>query len=266
MLIRRVLFLAVVLVAPMAFAQTPPRPDETATAALPLFEVISVKQDKTAQGWRSATPPDGYTANGITLMHLLFDAYRMRVTGGPSWWDDARFDIQAKVADSDIPVMQKLSYPQRASMIQQILAERFKLKAHHEVMIKPIYSLVVAKQGVLIESPGPAELGWRPGSPGTSRAGQLSSSRTLTMAGLASGLEGITGRKVIDNTGMTGTYRGDLHFTPDNLPDVSSGAGPDTPPLSLFTALEEQLGLKLVPAKGPIEYLVIDHVEMPSEN
>jgi uncharacterized protein (TIGR03435 family) len=267
MLVRgTLLLLAVALAAPVAQAQAPPPADETASVTLPLFEVISVKQNKTARGWGYSRLPDGYAAHGITLKQLIFDAYEMRAIGGPGWWEDTRFDIQAKVADSDIAALQTLSYHQRAAMVQQILTDRFKLKAHREVIIKPIYSLVVSKQGLLIESPGPAGLGWRPGKPGTSREGQLSSPRTITMADLAGSLEGITGRKVIDNTGMTGTYRGDLHFSADNVPGFISDAAPATPTLSIFTALQEQLGLKLVPTTGPVDYLVVDHVEMPSEN
>ena len=107
MLVRgTLLLLAAVLVAPITYAQTPLPVDQPVTAAVPAFEVISVKQDKTALGWSASTPPDGYTAKGITLMYLILDAYdtrpNYRVIGAPSWWDDTRFDIQAKVADADI--------------------------------------------------------------------------------------------------------------------------------------------------------------------
>ena len=270
-LCRMFLLLTAVLIAPIAQAQTPPPGDQPGAAVLPAFEVVSVKQNKTAQSWSVSTPPDGYNATGATLMTLILNAYDIRpnyrVIGAPSWWDDRRFDIQAKVSDADIPTLQKLNYRQRASMVQQILTDRFKLKVHREVKILPIYSLVVVKQGVLTEAPPPTDgkpvaLGLRPGR--GARAGQLVATN-LTTAWLAAQLSGIMGRMVVDNTGLTGTYSADLHWTPDNKIMANSQAESDTS-LSIFTAVEEQLGLKLVPTKGPVECLVIDHVEMPSEN
>jgi len=145
---------------------------QPAAASVPAFEVISVKQDKTAPGWTSSTPPDGYTAKGITLMFLIEDAYNIRpnyrIIGAPNWWQDTKFDIQAKVADADIPSLQKLDFRQRASMVQHILTDRFKLKVHRETKTQPMYSLVVIKQGVLTEAPPSADgmplgMGWRPG-------------------------------------------------------------------------------------------------------
>jgi len=270
-LCRMFLLLTAVLIAPIAQAQTPPPGDQPGAAVLPAFEVVSVNQNKTAQSWSVSTPPDGYNATGATLMTLILNAYDIRpnyrVIGAPSWWDDRRFDIQAKVSDADIPTLQKLNYRQRAPMVQQILTDRFKLKVHREVKILPIYSLVVVKQGVLTEAPPPTDgkpvaLGLRPGR--GARAGQLVATN-LTTAWLAAQLSGIMGRMVVDNTGLTGTYSADLHWTPDNQIMANSQAKSDTS-LSIFTAVEEQLGLKLVPTKGPVECLVIDHVEMPSEN
>jgi len=271
---RMILLLAAALAAPIAMAQIPP-PAAQPAAALPTFEVISVKQNKAAQGWTDSETADGYSARGVTLQWLLMGAYEIRpiyrIGGAPAWWDSARYDIQAKVADSDIPVLQKLNYHQRAEMVQQILTDRFKLKVHRETRVQPIYSLVVARPGVLTEAPPPADgkpvgMGLRPGR-GT-RAGQMIAT-DFTMASLTAELSGSLGRMVIDNTGLAGKYHADLHWTPDN-PNASGGQPESAPAqdnsLSIFTALQEQLGLKLVPAKGPVECLVIDHAEMPSEN
>jgi uncharacterized protein (TIGR03435 family) len=202
MLVRRtLLLLAAALVVPIVYAQTKSSAVQPAAISVPGFEVVSVKQNKTALGWSSSTPPDGYTAKGITLMYLIMDAYNIRpnyrVIGAPSWWDDTRFDIQAKVADADIPALQKLDYRQRESMAQQILTDRFKLKVHWETKIQPIYSLVVVKQGVLTEAPPQADgmpvgMGWRPGR--DSRAGQMVANN-LTTRWLAADLSGALGRR-----------------------------------------------------------------------
>jgi uncharacterized protein (TIGR03435 family) len=199
----------------------------------------------------------------------LDDAYKIapnyRIIGAPAWWDENRYDIQAKVGDSDLPAFQKLPYPQRDAMVQQVLTERFKLQVHREVRTLPIYSLVVTRQGVLTEAPTPPDgkpvgMGMRPGR--GDRTGQMVMT-DFTTAFLAANFSGMLGRKVVDNTGLTGQYHADLHWTPDR----GSGAGSDSATdLSIFTALQEQVGLKLVPTKGPVEVLVIDHVELPSEN
>lgn len=268
MLLRRtLLLLTAALFAQTAHAQTPPPVDST---PIPNFEVVSVRQDKSALGWSVSTPPDGYTAKGITLMHLLMGAYNImpnyRIIGPPAWWDDTRSDIQAKVSDSDIPRLQKVDFRQRVAMVQQILADRFKLRVHREARTQPIYSLVVVKQGVLTEVPAPADgmpvaMGWRRGR--GDRAGQMVATN-LDTRWLAAELSGILGRMVVDNTGLTGTYRADLHYTPD--PPAPNGQPDSDNSLSIFTAVEEQLGFKLVPTKGSVECLIIDHVELPSEN
>ena len=270
---RTALLLAAIVAASPAVAQAPPPPSHaTATAPMPSYEVISVKQDKPAQiaqMWSASIQPDGYSAKGITLMYLLMYAYKIspnyRIIGAPGWWDENRYDIQAKVGDSDLPAFQKLPYPQREAMLQQVLTERFMLKVHREVRTQPIYSLAVARQGVLTEAPPPLDgkpvgMGMRPGR--GDRAGQRVMT-DFTTASLAANFSGMLGRVVVDNTGLAGQYHADLHWTPDRGPGAGSDSATD---LSIFTALQEQVGLKLVPTKGPVEVLVIDHVELPSEN
>jgi uncharacterized protein (TIGR03435 family) len=274
---RTALLLTIILSASAALAQAPaPVSNPPATPPALKYDVISVKRDKpaeTTQRFTYGPSPDGFTAQGTTLMTLLIYAYNIRpdyrITGAPSWADGTRYDIQAKVADADVAALQKLPYPQRAAMVQQVLTERFKITAHREVREQPIYSLVVSKPGVLTEEPAPADgkpvpMGLRPGR--GDRAGQMVVT-DLTTAYLAAQLSGSMGRMVIDNTGLTGVYHADLHWTLDHGHPASSDPTPDgTTELSIFTALQEQVGLKLVPTKGPVECLILDHVEQPSEN
>jgi bla regulator protein BlaR1 len=141
-------------------------------------------------------------------------------------------------------------------MIRALLIDRFKLTAHRETKTLPVYELIVAKGGIKFHPTGPDI---PPGSHmrGTGRTGFNATG--YFMDGLANYLEDRVERNIIDKTNLPGRYDFSLKWAYDNPADPDSGP-------SLFTALEEQLGLKLQPAKGPVEILVVDHVEMPSEN
>ena len=153
-------------------------------------------------------------------------------------------------------------------MLQSLLAERFKLAVHREVKELPIFNLAAAKGGLKIRPivdgnclPANPQVHVPP-SP--KNCGGSSWGRTLmhvagsTMPDIAQMLSTIVGRTVVDKTGAAGLYRVDLEFADETAPPS------DVP--SLYTALQEQLGLKLDSAKGPVEVLVIDHAEKPSEN
>jgi uncharacterized protein (TIGR03435 family) len=270
--LRRTLLLFAALAAPIALAQTPAPATQPAAAPLPAFEVVSVKPNKVALGWRGSQMADGYSLTAIPLAILISQAYGIasyyHVAGMPSWANDARYDIEGKVGDSDVAAMQNLDFRQHFAMFQPVLADRFNLKLHWETRTEPIYSLVVVKPGVLVEMPPPANgnlaMGRRCG--GGTHAGHWVT-KVSTMPSLASMLSGVLGRMVVDDTGLTGYYNAGLHWTPDDLnASDSQPCGASDNSISIFTALEEQLGLKLVPSKGPVQTLVIDHVERPSEN
>jgi uncharacterized protein (TIGR03435 family) len=265
---RTLALLFAALATPIALAQTP----SPAATPLPTFEVVSIKPNKTALGWRGSQMADGYLLTGIPLAILIRNAYgttsNHHVVGMPAWADDTRYDIEAKVGDSEIAALQTLNYTQRFAMFQPILTDRFRLKLHWETKTEPIYSLIVVKPGHLVELPPPADgnlaLGMRCGH-GT-HAGQWVT-KVPTLASLASMLSGQVGRVVVDNTGLTGYYNAGLHWTPEDLNgSASQPCGTPDNAISIFTALQEQLGLKLIPAKGPVQTLVIDHVEQPSQN
>ncbi len=264
------------------------QPDVTADVKVPPFDVVSVKPNKSDSGMvRIMAKPDGYSASNVSLKMLIQAAYGIRedlISGAPSWADSARFDIDAKVAGSDVDALKKLTPEQRRLILQPLLADRFKLKMHTETKQLPVYELVLAKGGSKLNeaTPGDTYANGIKGPDGVGRGGMMKvgrgqlTSQAVPMTSLANMLAQQLHRTVIDKTGLTGKYDVELTWTPDQGadpmfkgPDGSpqrGDAAPDTSGPSIFTALQEQLGLRLQSAKGPVETLVIDHVEMPSEN
>jgi uncharacterized protein (TIGR03435 family) len=139
-------------------------------------------------------------------------------------------------------------------LMRQILEDRFAMKSHIEKRELPVYELVIAKHGPKLKESAPGESGPTGMSPGKLSA------HAYPVSGLAMSLSGVVGRVIIDKTGLTGQYDIDLTWAWRDDP----GSGESGP--SIFTALQEQLGLKLEPAKAPIDVVVIDHIERPSEN
>ena len=127
------------------------QPDVTADVKVPEFDVVSVKPNKSGGGMvRIMGRPDGYAASNVSLKMLIQGAYGIRedlISGAPSWADSARFDIDAKVAGSDVEALKKLSPEQRRLILRPLLADRFKLKVHTETKQLPVYELVLAKDG-----------------------------------------------------------------------------------------------------------------------
>jgi uncharacterized protein (TIGR03435 family) len=230
------------LLLPFAAAQTPP-------ASPPAFEVASIKRsppDHVGAQLYSASP-GRLTTLTTTVKNLIAYAYGVpdfRVLGGPAWSEGETYDITAKAAGSPTNAELKV-------MMQQLLASRFHLTVHSESKEASVYHLVVAKSGPKLK---PADKGL-----GIGFGKGLLNGRGADMATLASVLTGRLGRTVIDQTGIEGFYEFTLAWAPD---EAASG---DTT-TSIFAALQEQLGLKLEAAKGPVEMFVIDRVERPSEN
>jgi uncharacterized protein (TIGR03435 family) len=203
------------------------------------------------------------------LVRWAFEMPETRIEGGPSWFNSTMFDIDAKADNAVDARMAGLSSDdgrrEKERMVRALLGERFKLATHVETRELPIYALVVAKGG--------AKLGAIQSSGTTVNSGRarIEVQGSNSVALLAEELARVVGRVVIDKTGMEGRYDVKLNWTPDDgassVSNASGGssASADSGP-SIFTALEEQLGLKLVPGKGPVEVLVIDHIEMPSAN
>lgn len=191
---------------------------------------------------------------------------------GPDWINSTKYAIQGKPPDSIRDVMQTMTNADRMKeedlMMQSLLADRFQLKAHFETREMPAYELVLAKGGSkLTEDSDPTKRRVAVG-------GSMIRATAAPIHILIDVLEcapDVGGREVIDKTGLSGTYDISLKWTQLQTA-AAPGGGSGSPPspsmegASLFTAIEEQLGLKLVPTKSPGQVVVIDHVEKPSEN
>jgi uncharacterized protein (TIGR03435 family) len=288
--LRPALIAGLALAAPAARGQAATAPAANATAAPaaataasasadssapPVYEVAAIHPSK-AGGFGSHTSSHGGTFNAanVTLKSLIQSAYDLppiRIEGGPAWLTTARFDIAAKADDALGERLSHLDSKAEAlakqQMLQALLAERFRLAVHTESRVQPVYELVVAKHGPKL-TPTKAE-----GTSSNGGYGRLTiKGGENTMEVLAEQLSRNVGRIVVDKTGIQGRYELTLTWAPDEMrtprPDgsvaVSSAYNSSAP--SIFTALQEQLGLKLVPAKAPVPILVIDHADLPSEN
>lgn len=270
---------------------------QTKVTSWPSFEVVSIRPHRpSGRSIRRIMdhPNDGrFYATGVTVKVLIENAYHTedaQVVGGPSWIDSERFDIQAKADSTTDAELQKLGLDQamlvKRRMVQELLADRFGLKLHHETKDLRVYALMVAKHGLKIQEvskPGPVrgEVGGPP-TPKTSPAQRYPGGATIfssyqSMPLFAQMLSRFLGVTVLDRTGLTGHYRFELSWMPGpgerfamGGPNSASAveASGQTPPSgpSIFTALQEQLGLKLKLEKGTVDVAVIDHIEPPTPN
>jgi uncharacterized protein (TIGR03435 family) len=242
--------------------------------AEPQFEVASIKPNVSTERnstWRF-TPGGHFAGENISPKFLITTAYSIRdfqISGAPGWIDSEKYDILAKGEGNPSP-------EQIRTMLQGLLRDRFKLKYHRVMKQAPVYSLVAAKSGIKLQESkegscivsGPDQKPSRPDEPapafcGTyySRRNQVEGNR-ITIAQFIAALEFQVDRPIIDKTGFALAFDVHLQWTPDeSTVDSSDGVDP-----SIFTALQEQLGLKLESRKGPVQTLVIDHIEKPGEN
>lgn len=243
---------------------SPPSPAPVATKAL-AFDVVSIRPSARTDGaYGFPSPPDGYSAMSVPLRKIIESAYSKfddnLVVGGPSWVDSANFDVEAKFAPADVGAAQKLSPEQRSALLQPVLIDRFHLVVHHETRQIPVFFLTVSKQGAHLEAQTPAakSSGCRFHMPNV----HTLSADNCRVGNLVDVLRNAAGRIMLDHTGLTGVYEFSLHWTPDNTPVDSPAAGGP----SIFTAVQEQLGLKLESGTAPLDVLVIDSAQRPSPN
>jgi uncharacterized protein (TIGR03435 family) len=232
------------------------------SAQTPEFEVASVKPAPPGVTGRSFTESPGgrLTTSNASLKMLIAFAYQVmpeQVVGGPVWVESDGFDIETKGTSPNV------TQSQFRQMIQGLLTERFHMAAHRETRELPVYALVQARNGAKLtetrdDNP---EVGVRIVGPG-----QMIGVKA-TMAMLAATLYRPLQRKVIDETGLTGSYSFKVRFAPEpKRAGTGAEAAPASDSPSIFTALQEQLGLSLKPGKGPVEVVVVDHAEKPTQN
>jgi uncharacterized protein (TIGR03435 family) len=246
----------------------------TSSDKLPIFDVVSVKENREGTGNISFnSAPAGISITGAPMVNLVMEAYGLynanedQVEGLTGWAKAKRFDITGKVAEPDVPKLQTLTREQSGDMLLTVLVDRFHLAAHREVRQMPVYALVLTKHGSKLVATNPDVFGPAGSHVSGCKAGCMSSNeRHLDGKGVGSEeiaqfLTRKLHRKVIDQTGLTGKYDLSLDWKPEQEQGADASNAAD-----LLTAIQEQWGLKVEAAKGPVEYVVVDHVEEPSAN
>jgi uncharacterized protein (TIGR03435 family) len=241
-----------------SWAQSAPAPEKATLA----FDIVSVKEVQPNPGeisnWNSTG--NGFTAR-TTVENFVQNAWKFvladQVVGLPGWAKSENFEFVGKMDPDTFANFRKLPSDQQSEqwsrMMQSILTERFQMQAHSETRPMSAYALVIAKGGSRLKPGVPGKYGWGAG-PGSI------TSHSLAMPTLSDLLSSSLGRVVVDRTSLSGVYDVSLTWSPDDQRGQSDN-GP-----SLFTALEEQLGLRLESSRLPVPVLVIDHIEKPSAN
>ena len=239
-------------------------PDETSKRAPAVadfsYDAVTIKLDDSGKvSWRNT--PDGFLASGTLVTNLIQTAYGLtmqdQIVGLPGWANSERLEVQAKMDADTAAALGKLppeeQWEQRKKMLQALLAERFGLKVHHTTKQLPIYVLTVASGGSKFKKSATDT-----GGSGMYSNGKIEV-RATSIESLAMNLSHTVGRIIVDKTELAGGYDFTLEWAPE-------GAAPDDPRPSIFTALEEQLGLKLKSTQGPVDAIVVDSIQRASEN
>ena len=272
-------------------------PADSRAAGAPAYQSASIKphspQSGTAQLTRMMFWHSGFAARGATLQSVIQEAYGVQadqISGAPDWVNSQKYDIDLKAGDSTDAAPKPaagIGIQQLRLMLQTLLADRFKLTLHQETRELPVYSLVIGEDGPKLqaEKAGDGDSnGLNSSEGGAPKPGNMKmgpgelTDQGATLGLLVEQLSMRLGRPVLDRTGLRGNYDFTLKWTPgegESAMFQQTGAGPQgvggTPSpepsgSSIFTAIQEQLGLKLVSEQAPMATLVIDHVEPPAEN
>lgn len=242
----------------------------------PSFEVASIRahdpNDRKIWGVYQAYPGGRFTSTNSSpwlLIHYAFQLQPFQISGGPAWIKSKGYDLDAKPAEvhtnfDDIPLM-----------LQGLLEDRFHLKYHWETSEEQMYDLVVMKSAKLRASiikgdcpPPLSDPEWLPKDApcgGLQNSSGYTKGYDLTASDLAANLSWLLSKPISDKTNLTGRYDVELRWTPESVEMRSDNSSEQETP-DIFTAIQEQLGLKLQPAKGPVRVLIIDHIEKPSDN
>jgi uncharacterized protein (TIGR03435 family) len=238
------------------------------------YEVVTIHKaapGQTNSGF-SPGPHAGLHARNDTLMILLtfaYDAREYQFVGAPAWAQTDRYEIELTPDKSEIAIAKDTTKAEfdgwlsrNRQRMQAVLRDRFGLVLRAETREEPLYALTVVKGGPKLATPADPQRGMN----FNINNGRQINAHTATMAMLTQSLAQLLGRYVRDETGLDGTYDFTVEFEPVNAPPPAPGASNEPARPSIFTALTEQLGLKLESKKGPVPVFVIEKVEKPSEN
>jgi uncharacterized protein (TIGR03435 family) len=248
------------------------------------FDVISFRRSQEPGSGREF-PADGdfIAYHGSTVHNLLLFAYGgikkanayFLISGEPDWVNTEYYEFQAKVAPEDVPVWKAMTLTDKRTMVQAALEDVLKLKVHDDTEDHPVYNLVVAKGGPKLMEYEPGDTVTPPYPGAQAKSGKVLQwfdpfnlvCQDITMAELVNSLSGPdrAGRVVIDKTGLTGVYDFTVPIPYRPLPEQFREIAEDSGVPTMFEGLK-QLGLQLVQAKGPINGIVVDHIERPPDN
>jgi uncharacterized protein (TIGR03435 family) len=252
----------------MQFCLAQDAPPPMAADADPTFEVATIKPSQpdeqrsvVVQGTRLVTADTSL----VDLMMFAYSVHSLQITDGPEWLRTEKFDV---VVQPSVP--SRPSSAQMRSIIQKLLADRFKLVFHHAQRELPVYRIVTAKGGPKLIPTTKEEQGTNTAAIGFTEGSMTV--RNATLSEFASLMQRYVrlDRPIVDHTGIAGKYDFELSWTPDfsqfdGKSPWHARTGESEPP-TLYTAIQEQLGLKLEAAREPADVFVIDHVEKPSDN
>lgn len=257
--VRKRILAALAFTAVSALAQMPTQVKPMAADAHPSFAVATIKPhnpNSNHQGINAVG--DRFTIRNQTVLSLMMFAYSIdkhQVVNASAWTGADRYDIEGK---TDTPGEPNLH--QQQEMLQKLLTERFGLRFHHEKRELPVYAIQIAKGGVKLKPA--ANLDAEADQTASNHGGEMTVTITsATMADFILGMQFFLDRPLVDQTGISGRYDFTLHYAHDDssVPDPNAAPG-------LFTAIQEQLGLKLNAVKAPIDVFIIDSVEAPTPN
>lgn len=247
------------LAAPAARSQTT---GSEPRATVPHFDVVAIRESRFSNLDGGMSLRGGsLQVHNLLLKSLITSAYGVReglILGLPRWAEEAHYDIRARVTDADPKVLNGSNREYRRALMAAMLEDRFHLKLHEPTKVMPVYDLVVTRDGPKFRESAHDKSGTEPHV--EVRKTEFSGTNASILM-LLSLVEEVVERPVVDKTGLVGAYDFHLKWTPD----VTAASDRDTLP-SIFTALQEQLGLKLQANKEPVRTLVVDRIERPSEN
>ena len=254
-----------------AIPEPPPPPKRMAPDANPAFEVATIKPSDPAHPEQIITLRGAEVITTNVTVHALINlAYWLhpkQLAGGPAWTETEKFDMAGK---PDAPGQPNVD--QMKMMIQKLLTDRFQLKFHFEKRDLPVYAVRLARTGAKITQSQDDPKGIPGWGFGRNASGMIMNFHNSPMSQFTAVLQNSTDRPVVDQSGLTGRYDFTLNFTPDAAmaallggPPAPAGDNPDAAP-DLFAAFQQQLGLKLEQTRAPVDVMVIDKVERPSEN